>query len=38
MGCDTVRLYHDHVLVKEPGTASARRGTRTCRTTTSTGG
>ena len=21
MGCQTVRLYHDHVLVKEPGTA-----------------
>jgi hypothetical protein len=34
----TVRLYHDHVLVKEPGTRSARRGTRTSRTTTSMAG
>ena len=36
MGAEQVRFYHDHVLVKEPGTRSGRRGTRTSRTTTST--
>ena len=32
----TVRLYHDHVLVKEPGTRQRTPRTRTSRTTTST--
>ena len=38
IGRGPVRLYHDHVLVKEPAPDSARRGTRTSRTTTSPGG
>ena len=37
MGSTQVRLFHDHLLVKEPGTRQRRRGTRTSRTTTSTG-
>ena len=33
---EVVRLYHDHVLVKEGGTTQRLPGTRTSRTTTST--
>jgi len=36
MATPQVRLYHDHVLVKEGGPGSAPRGTRTSPTTTST--
>ena len=38
MATPRVRFYHDHVLVKEGGTSSARPGTRTSPTTTSTAG
>jgi hypothetical protein len=34
MHSDTVRLYHDHLLVKEPGTRQGTPGTKTSRTTT----
>ena len=36
MGSHTARFFHEHVLVKEPGPPSARRGTTTSRTTRST--
>ena len=35
MRSTTARLFHDHMLTKEPGTRRARRGTRISLTTTS---